>query len=72
MKWAKDVLYSNELLLMTWELEQARILQSAYTAAHDVTVERRREAHHARQAVLRMPKRPFTYKRQYLDAESAG
>ena len=71
MKFPKNILYSNELLLMTWELEQARMNQERCIAAHELRLESRREAHHARQAVLRMPKRPFTYKRQYLDSKSA-
>lgn len=71
MKFARDILYSNDLLLMTWELEQARKTQETWISDHQAALESRRDAHQKRQAVLRMPKRPFTYKRQYLDSKSA-
>ena len=68
MKFASDILYSNDLLLMTWELDQARKTQEDWISHADAQLENRRVAHRQRRVGSGLPCR--SYKRQYLDNNS--
>jgi len=65
MKFPKNILYSNELLLMTWELEQARKNQERFISGLEAQHENRRVAHKQRKVASGLPCR--SYRRQYLD-----
>jgi hypothetical protein len=69
MKFASDILYSNDLLLMTWELDQARMTQETWISDLDKQLDNRRVAHRQRRAGSSLPCR--SYKRQYLDNSAA-
>jgi hypothetical protein len=65
MKFPRHILYSNELLIMAWELDQARKVQEDFIAVHDAALEGRRVAHANTRKAKGFPCR--SYRRQYLD-----
>ena len=68
MKFACDILYSNDLLLLAWELDQARKVQESWLAESEAQLENRRVAHRQRKLNSGLPCR--SYKRLYLDSNS--
>ena len=69
MRYPRYILYSNDLLLLTWELDQARMIREDYAKAADDSLEKRRVAHRQRKVASGLPCR--SYKRQYLDNSAA-